>query len=138
MVSQQVASLTKQADEYQALLKDLDVSSSPELSAAVKKKWIDVTCRAKQLNLSLLGIQDAALSKQLYDSCAIRLRKLPGSEGEYSVGCDSQRVESILLCHSLQAYSHHRVGGTFPAIPFDQSLPADKTAPYRWVTRKSN
>src|SRR6266576_3240889 len=80
-VSQQLASLTKQADEYQALLKDPAVSSSPELSAAVKEKWIDVTCRAKQLSLSLLGIQDAALSKQLYDSCALRLRNSPEAKG---------------------------------------------------------
>jgi hypothetical protein len=73
-VSQQLAALTKQAEQYQALLQDPDVSSSPELTAAVREKWIEVACRAKQLNLSLLGIQDAALSKQLYDSCTLRLR----------------------------------------------------------------
>jgi hypothetical protein len=80
-VSQQLAALTKQAEQYQALLQDPDVTSSPELTAAVREKWIDVTCHAKQLNLSVLGIQDAVLSKQLYDSCALRLRGSQPAKG---------------------------------------------------------
>jgi hypothetical protein len=124
-ISQQLASLTKQAEEYQTLLRDADISSSPELSAAVKDKWIDVTCHAKQLNLSLLGIQDTALSKQLYDSCALRLRNSPPTIGNTppttTPGAIAATQNPPPFPIGLQPPASCLA---FPAIPFDQSAPA--------------
>ena len=128
--SEQLASLTKQAEKYEALLQDPDVNSSPELTAAVKEKWIDVTCRAKQLNLSLVGIQDAALSKQLYDSCALRLRNSPEVKGNTQPTATT--TPSVTRTNQTSppfppGVQPPQSCRTFPPIPFDQSVPADNT-----------
>jgi hypothetical protein len=123
-VSQQLAALTKQAEQYQALLQDPDVSSSPELSAAVREKWIDVACRAKQLNLSLLGIQDAALSKQLYDSCTLRLRSSQSGKVNAPPATTSGATASSQTPPPFPTGLQPPPSClAFPAIKFDESAP---------------
>jgi hypothetical protein len=120
-LSTQLASLTKLAEQYHAFLQDPDVTSSPELSAALKEKWIDATCRAKQLNLSSLGVQDTAISKQLYDSCSSRLRSSQAENSNTTSDPTAPGQAPLPFPAGVQPPPSCE---TFPAIKFDQSAPS--------------
>ncbi|HEY4933594.1 MAG TPA: hypothetical protein VII23_18675 [Terriglobales bacterium] len=75
---QSVASLDAQAQKYQQLLNDVDVTSDPDVKNAVYAKWVDVTCKRKQLELQQSAL-DASLAASIYQSCSKRLIANPAA-----------------------------------------------------------
>jgi hypothetical protein len=70
--SQAIANLEAQAQEYQKQLTDVDISSDPRAKNAVFAKWVEATCKSKQLQLQQSGLDDS-LGAVVYQNCSNRL-----------------------------------------------------------------
>src|ERR1039458_5986707 len=52
---QSIASLDAQAQKYQQLLNDVDVTADPDVRSAVYAKWVAATCQSKRLQYQQSG-----------------------------------------------------------------------------------
>ena len=73
-----IASLDAQAQKYQQLLNDVDISSDPDVRSAVYAKWVAATCQSKRLQFQQSGV-DASLGAAIYQNCTKRLLADPSA-----------------------------------------------------------
>lgn len=113
----QIVALTKEAQQYQTLLQNPDVASVPELSNAVKEKWIIATCQIEVLSLPASIMQNATFVDQLAAACSKRLHAQPSpttasgmSSRKSSVAVTPLTVALPDVCSSLPS--------SVPQIPF--------------------
>jgi hypothetical protein len=64
-----------QAEQYQALLNDVDISSDPDVKHAIYLKWVDASCKSKRAKVEqAVGGSDAGLATSVYSACVKRLQ----------------------------------------------------------------
>ena len=72
----------KQVQQYQALLKDDDITSDPDVRHAVYLKWVEATCQSKRAKVQeALGGSDISLATTVYSSCVKRLQSQESNGG---------------------------------------------------------
>jgi hypothetical protein len=73
--------LTQEVQQYQTLLQSPDVANAPDLSSAIREKWIAASCQIEVLQLPTSIMQNPHFVDELFSSCSKRLHSQPAIAG---------------------------------------------------------